>query len=489
MTRVSLIIGLLLVIVLSIANCNSLVATGQQGYEYLFIFYIPNGSVELLLNTTQNKINTSILQLEPDLPASPDFYLYWLLTGKKPQYQNVSLININVDQNLIERAWKNASLIDIPIVDPTRFAFAINPLSNISNVHIQPEIITLPINNTGYSSSLNTSITTRLVEYKLELYLVKYNLTFTVENIRAIKMIEPKSVFIEEPEELSGKYYITFYILKYNETHIELLYPGSIKTTGYHSEGVREIDTVTTHWYLLIKYSELLSNLPQDAIEWWINRTADTLFQFTRHVIYYSNNIVNIIYAPQISIAKNLLNNEYVERAQIYLYDRIVFALQAFASVEKPDFLVLFMLIGDENNVVYASKTMNLLGDIEIDITISQFTASLLALSDLTPLAFRIDPEMRTRIDQLEKQVGELATNISQLNNKLSETIDKLVNCESAKELAETRLANIDTLRKEAEELLNTVRQYLLATIAIPVAISALIGFLALKISSKKRSR
>ncbi|MEM4717789.1 MAG: hypothetical protein QXE81_03400 [Desulfurococcaceae archaeon] len=487
MIKTSLIFGVALLLI--IASCNSLIISGQRGYEYIFVFYIPHGSVGILLNTTQGRINASTLYLERDLLATPDYYLYRLLTGRRATDLNISILDTNVNQNWIEQAWRNASLVDIPIVDPTVFSFAINPLYNVSYIYLKPEIITLPINNTGYSSSLNTSIKTSLIDYSLELKLEMYNLTLTIENIRSVKTVEPKKISIQEPDELIGDYYVTFYVLDYNETHVKLLYPGSLKTTGYFSEGIRQIDAVTTHWYLLIKYEDLVSDLEQDAVEWWVNRTIDTSFQFIRQVIYYSNNVVNIIYTPQISIAKKLLNGESIERVQSYLYDRIIFALQAFASVEKPYYLALFTLIGDENTVVFASRSMDLQGAIEINITISEFVASLLALSDLTPVAFRADPDLRAQVEELKSQVNQLSTNISQLNNRLSETMNKLVNCETARELAETRLLYIDSLRREAEDLLNTARQYLLTAVAIPVAISVLMGFLALKISSKKPSK
>ncbi|MEM4763119.1 MAG: hypothetical protein QXH78_03710, partial [Desulfurococcaceae archaeon] len=72
MRKNALIISTLCLMLIAITMFQLNVVVSQQGYDALFVFYIPFGDVNTLLDAANNKLNTSIINLKLDITANPD---------------------------------------------------------------------------------------------------------------------------------------------------------------------------------------------------------------------------------------------------------------------------------------------------------------------------------------------------------------------------------------------------------------------------------
>ncbi|MEM1595839.1 MAG: hypothetical protein QXS24_01650 [Desulfurococcaceae archaeon] len=489
MRKNALIISTLCLMLIAITMFQLNVVVSQQGYDALFVFYIPFGDVNTLLDAANNKLNTSIINLKLDITANPDFYLYWLITGEIPSNTNISLLDVQANQERILYLWSNATLIDIPVVNPEKHPSAINPVMNISANYIPPFTFDIPINSSKYLDSLGTDVLVEVNETNLKVTLTKYNVSLTT-NFNTSRTLGPTLVNITEPETIAGEYFISFYVVSVdNYTNmVKLFFPGSIKTSYYASQTLGDA-RATTHWYLVQIYRDLASSLPQDALNWWINSTINTTVQFLTNAIHKSQNAIYITYIPQPIIADKILDEQSIVKLQQYLFDQLVGVLVNTVGYTKQNYLAVFILVNNEKSyAVFAGKNLSISGEVNVNYTMTQMVGTLLSYSNALPFNNSAILSLSTKIRELEGTVSQLRTNVDELNSTLTNTKNKLTSCESERELLRAKTADIDVIRKEAEELMNTAKLYIAGGLAVVIAISSLLGFLALRIATKKKS-
>lgn len=485
--RYEKIVGFMVFMVILIAMAQSLISSAQGGFDYLFIYIVPAGNIDTFRNVNISILSTSLLRLEKTIDTTPDYYILWLLTGLKPRQLDINILaSIGlVNQDRVIEAWGNATLTDIPVVDPRRHPFSINPVQYFDEISLPPEIITMPINGSGYTETLKTRIVNTLREYTLDILLLDYNVSIRFDNIKASRSAGPARVAINETG-TQWYYNVLLYLVDYNETHITLAFPGAIRSTGYMSGPISEIVGATLHWYMLIKYKDTYERLGSHFLSWVLNWTVDTSVSFATEVFTRTNKTVNIAYLPHVSIARSILSEEEARVVEYYLYDKLVFYLGTKGRVDKPNYLALLLFLGDENSAVFLSGQPVSRAELDVEMTIDEFIASLLTLSDLTPLATRIDPYLRERLKSLEVENFRLNTMIAELNTKINKTEDELAKCRSSLDLAEAKVSNIEAIVEENRELVRTLQQYVLMIIAISIAVSGLLGFLLSRVLAKK---
>jgi len=483
------VISVLCLTLLAISILQLSVTHSQQGYDAIFVFYIPYGKTEILVNATSTMWNTSIMNLKLDLSSNPDFYLYWLITGEIPSSNNISLLNTQADQDRILLLWSNATLIDIPLVDPRSHSSCINPVMNISINHIPPAVLEVPINGSTYWDLLQTQVSVEINNTRLRVELTEYNATFETVNFEATRSLGPRLINITRPYSIAGEYYISLYIDEVNNetSTVKIFFPGSIKSSYYASTGLGNIQA-STHWYLLEVYRNITKSISPIALEWWINNTINSTTQFINNAVINSKNSIYIVYIPHLLIARDLLSEQSFNQTQKYLFEQLVKSLTSTATYTWTNYLTIFLLIGgEEGYAVFAGKTLNVRGLVSIDYTMTQLVGVLLSYSNATPFNNSMLLALTVKTRLLENENSQLRSSIDDLNATLTSTRNELSQCESERELLRVKTLDIDATKKEAEELMNTAKLYIMSGLIAVIAFTTLMGFLAFRISVKKK--
>ncbi|MEM2170315.1 MAG: hypothetical protein QXU03_00930 [Desulfurococcaceae archaeon] len=477
-------------LVASILHANPALGAHESSYSYLFVFYVPYADPEKIANiTSRYELNSTTVKLHLDIDASPDYYFYWVLTGKRPEEKNILLYTSEADQERIRALWSNATLVDIPLVDPHNHASAINPVFSIQQSHLAPAIIEVPINGTSYWEELGTTIKTSLTDVRLEVTLEDFNISLTSFNVTTSKYLGPRAVNVTKPESRAGEYYISFYLVNISENTIKLFFPGALKTANYTSPGISKIEGVTSHWYLIARYKDVAKDVTGEALEWWLNITATTSQMYLARAIMDTGSTTYMLYVPHIAIARELLNKESLVGYETHVYDLMVSMLTAMADPRKPNYLAVFLAVNEEEaNVVFASKKAISVELPGVDLTMSQFVGILLSYSNALPLRHDEMLQLSIQVSDLKNQVASLNSTISELNTTLTDTQNKLATCEGDREVLQVKLLEVEALHKNAENLMNTAQLYLASGLVSVIAISALLGFLAFRASAKKRA-
>ena len=472
----------IITLILLIGVIQQPVINSEEGYNYLILFYIPYANTALLQSKLGNYgLNSTIISLTIDGVVNPDYYLYWITTGKRPSNENISLLEVfNVDQNRILSLWQNTTLVDIPIVDPGYHTSCINPVMNIENVSLIPSVIKVSINGTIYSSELKTNITTYLVNNKLEVVLEAYNITLKSPNITTYKALGPRLIQVYDTER-SGNYTIELYVVNVEEDEITLFFPVALKTSCYSSDTIDTIEA-TTHWILLVKYSNITPLLTSEAISWWLNRTVNTLQLFIKKAITKTNNYMHVIYIPQLMIARNIihLDNRIVSSVEERIYEMIIPYVKEVLPARERYLMIFISIGGEENSIVFAPSTMQ----IDFDLTITQIPSLILPYTQISPFQGSLALYLNRRVSDLSSKVDKLNTTLIEMNTTLIDTSDRLAKCESEKDMLLNETYIVQQVTR-LEELEKTISMYIATIVIVVTTISLLLGFLAYRAALK----
>jgi len=471
-------VALILLLISIVVSVNT--AHSQGDLRYIVIVITPGLSLNGVNNATSVLgINTTTLQLLLDGPENPDYYVHWLVLGKKPESTNVLLLEppgydlMNNYTERISKVWSSAVIVDIPLVNPELNISAINTWYNLTSNSLEPKILEVEVNSTVFWEQLRTSISVELRDVELEIRIEEFNISFIVNNITLSKTTAFKAVNITGVESIAdGVYYIGFYVLEVSNESVKLLFPGSLRTTGFMSSNIKPIEARLVPWTLVYQYRDFFSNLPDEAREWIVNLTISTTQNLITRAISDTSAGVYIVYAPHIRVAE-LLN--VTGSVEVILAENII---SPFATNRvRPGFLLVIFNPKEGFAVHYGNYAV--LSDLEL--TVSQYTSILLSFSDLSPIQSVVMlkelSDLRDRVRELEQNISDLSEKVNDLNNTLQETRNNLHRCESSRDYLESRLMNIDKELQHAEELRRSAYLYITTGLLITVAIGILLGF------------
>ncbi|MEM2025371.1 MAG: hypothetical protein QXW94_03685 [Desulfurococcaceae archaeon] len=478
------------IFILIIISTNAAITSAQCNYEYLFIFYIPWGNPQVLVEkAVASGLSAYATPLYRDANASADFYLYWLITGSRPTLPDFSLHGINiseVNQTRISAIWSNSTLIDIPIVDPSAHGAAINPTINATYALISPKVFEIETNSSVFWDELNTDIGTISLGDELYVVLSSYNLTLVTHNVSLGRTLGPLKLNATKIDQRSGIYYISFYVLDVSGKSVKLLFPGAIRSSGYASRGIGELEGLTTHWHLLLSNIDLARSLPDEVKLWWLDQSINSIQVMLSRAFVDTDNRVYIMYVPNLSLVKLILGEEYMRGFQERLYDLILSTLTKYIALKKPNYLALFLDVNEEApSIVYASPCLSSSGVVS-EVSVSQTIGILFSFSSALPLRNIEGLELASRVKDLEKDVNNVRATVAQLNTTLKNVESRLSKCESERDILQVKLMDVELVRKAAEDMMRTSYMYITGGLLINVAICILLGFLAYRASLKK---
>jgi hypothetical protein len=478
--------SILVVILTAALILNNSITYSQGEVKYMVIMYAPHISLNSILNRAEAlNITVSTIQLKLDGPLNPDYYAYWLLLGKRP-VENISLLEYKPSVKEEERLrllWSNATLIDIPLVNLELNISAVNTMYNLTFNTLKPEILEVPVNNSIFWKQLNTTIRVELKDVELAITLEKYNVTLALGNITIYRDTTPRAINVTDLEGVAnGLYYIVFYVLNVENNTIKLLFPGSLRTSGFTSGDIKPIEGLLVPWTLIYTYRDFYIKLPEDVREWIMNLTIETTQRILIRAIDDTNTSIYIIYAPHIVVARALNITSSVDER---LSDAVFSVFKTFIQFRKPGFFLVFFnpVVNEESGFAafYGGYTMSS----DLEFTVSQFTSILLSYSQISPIPGLIildnSAKLSDRVKELERQVSDLTSKVNELNTTLQDTNNRLASCESTRDLLEVRLIGINETLKRAEELERTAYLYISTGLLVTVAIGVLMGFFAIR--------
>jgi len=477
---------MLLVILVAALILNSSAVYSQGEVKYMVIIYTPRVSLNSIFSRAEAlNFTISTLQLKLDGPLNPDYYAYWLLLGKRPA-ENISLLEYKPSVEEEERLhllWSSVTLIDIPLVNLELNVSAVNTMYNLTLNTLKPEILEIPVNSSIFWKQLTTTIRAELKDVELTITLEKYNLTLIVSNITNYRATAPRAINVTDVEGVaSGLYYIVFYALGVENNTIKLLFPGSLRTSGFTSENIKPIEGLLVPWTLIYTYRDFYNRLPESVREWIINLTIETTQRILIRAIDDANTSMYIIYTPHVLVAEALNITSSVDER---LVDAVFSMFKTFIQFRKPGFLLVLFnpVAGGESGFAafYGDYAVNS----DLDLTVSQFTSILLSYSQLSPIPgltiLSNSARLSDRVRELEGQVSNLTSRVNELNTTLQDTNNRLASCESTRDLLEVRLMGINETLKRAEELERTAYLYISTGLLVTVAIGVLLGFFAIR--------
>ncbi|GEM_PF-5885117 len=483
--------GVLLIALITLWIISTGVATSaQQGYRNIIVFFIPGGGVEelksVLDNTTQLKYQ--VFPLENPYNAPLDYYVYWLLSASKPSRTSIQLTSESINQSRIVYYWGNATLVDIPSVDPSIHPSAINPLVNLSSYSIPPAILRIPINGSIYWETLKTEVKSTLEGNTLKITLVAYNTSGSTTSPTSGKTIGPIAINTTETTGKKGSYRLLFYIVETTSNEVTLFFPGALATTGYASNGFTEFNDVFIYWFFLQEYKDLISKLDSNTMEWWFAQTAGSSIRFVRKALSESNNNVIYAYLPHLALIQELLGEEWYNKTAVNFYKVVVNELTGFANTLKPGYLAVIVLSSRNGDyVVYTSPQLKN-EELLAPTSYPELIAILSTYSSRSVFNNYGSLRDSSELVDIKNQLNECQQNITQLNQTISGLQDRYSTCEAEKELYRIRVEDVDKTLQQARELEKTARQYLLIGLVVPIAISILLGFIAIRIAKMKHS-
>ncbi|MEM0325590.1 MAG: hypothetical protein QW733_00965 [Desulfurococcaceae archaeon] len=483
----SRILVIALVVLVLVATIRTEALQGEDEPSSIFIVYAPYVNLTAIADRLKNyNVLSEVLTALQDIPE-PDYLLLWVLTGYRPPEKATML---DPQDELIERTinlWYNAALVDIPLADPTRHNYSLNPLFKIT-LHLPPQVLTVPINGSDYWELLNTAITTTLSDVKLEVKLDKYGVTLVSLNITTIRELGPKPIKINVSDEESYDYYISFYLLEVNGDYLKLLFPGALSTSGYMSQAVKPIEGLNIHWYVpLVKYRDILTNLTADAKTWWITRSMDYSSRIVMRAVSDINVPVYHIYLPHLALARTLeLDDETMNNVVNRFEDLVVDVVYRFILLEKKHSVVVVISYGEKENVLLAGAIEGF-EEIGVELTMTMLAGMILSYSAVSPFPNARLLSVADRARNLERELSDVKTRLFYIEFELNDTREQLRSCEGDLNLAQSRLANLNELEGKAREIYNTALLYLSTGLIATIVISCSLGYLAYKVASKKK--
>jgi hypothetical protein len=461
-------------------------------YRSLIVIFLPGGRLEPLIESLNKTgfLKVQWARLADDLGAPLDFYIAWLLAGEPPASKNVSLYDAHVVGERAYRLWDHVVLVDIPPIDPTIYKSAVNLLYNWSINQIQPAIFEVPVNGTVYWGDLDTLLNITVEGYTFRLRLERYATGITIANVTPGLELGPILINATELGERSGLYWLTFYLVNLTESKAIIFFPGAMRTRGFYSEVFSEPMEVLVHWSMIYRNRHMLEALGREAIVWWFNKTVLTTSSIVNKTLAESNRTLYIVYAPHADIAQRLLSEELYNEIAQAIYDKLVRDIVLSANRYKPDFLAIFILSSPNGTyAVFASRLLPETKELEGYWTMSGLVSTIMTYSAGSPLKHQVALEDSNKLVEVQNENSQLRVNLTFCNLTLQDTSRRLSSCESDRSLLQAKVAEIDRLKSEAEELKRAALAYISTGIATSVAIAILMGFLGLRVTAKRRTR
>ena len=545
--------GVFVLMVIIASLINPLIARGNDLGGVLAI-YLPGMTmndasyIAYLLNTSDYGIS----ELRPTPPYDYSLFMYGFLTGATDSYDKTPLNESHVlyrgvlyswveivDQNWLNATWGNVSLINIPMINPLNHSSAVNPLYSAYTRTLKPFASTIRINESIEWIELNTSLTVSVEDGKVKILLDSYNVTFTI-NQSAKTSSEVKLSINQTGRVEPGDYYVKFYLLSLNETHITVFFPGTTSSTGWLSTSLGEVTGTLPLWFL---YEEWFSNeLDGEALKWWFNESLTGFEKIVNTTLSRSSLGVNLIYHPYLLLIEKLgvqLNSTELRTSVCESVARII---SGFLT-RKPTSLILlvnpFQTVGEPSisppGVKLTRGVYNVTGNITelyeyltsqdgINYTLlnkgveqyflvntpelegvgnglvfyipsgflsshntESFQASNLAYY-LLLLSNYYNPSIGVLIDLLNSKNGiisglnatidELQLRINELNTTVSNLREELSTCQSSNANLSTRILMVEEELKKAEELRNQAYVFITMGLAGVVIIALGLSFI-----------
>ncbi|MGC8982272.1 MAG: hypothetical protein ACP5KA_00725 [Desulfurococcaceae archaeon] len=461
-------------------------ALAEEGlHDTLVVIYAPRANLTQVREML-GKYNISHVLLRADLEEpAPSLYVAWALTGRRAR-SDVTLLDIPEEaRNATYTMWSNATLIDVPFIDPLKHPYAVNPIQNFT-LHIPPALFSVPVNGSTYLSTLNTTVSATLVGERLELFLDKYNITLVSANITSARELGPRKLKMNTTYgEL--EYYVSFYVTKASESSIEILFPGALPTTGIASPGINPVDGLLVHWYMpLVAYRSILANLTSDAAEWWIARSIDASLLLVTRGVSDTNTTVYHIYMPHAELAMGAVERELFSKVVGKLSEAIASVLYFSVLPKKPGALVVVISFDNTtDNVLFAGRIRNA-GNIAADLTMSQLIGLVLSYSRALPLDHSTLLEGVKKLKSVEEELKNTKSQLTATELELNSTKSQLSACRAELDVAQSRLVNVEELEKTAKNMLTTAQLYMSMGLTATLALSALMGILAYRAAIKR---
>ncbi|WP_440059550.1 hypothetical protein ACSU1N_07130 [Thermogladius sp. 4427co] len=279
-----------------------------QSMKFIMI-YAPSADPAVIMNSSLVGNNTEIIKVEPEPPYS---YLLDLMRIIDPSI-NISVNIINetiafagnryaslvelVNQSFVNTIWRGnfTVFIGVPGLNPNTTGMAINPYYNLSGNYIQPEVFDIPVNGSTYWSILNTSLQLLKTNEGFSINLTNYGVLQYFDN----NTLDTPSFAVSVPSGLNispGIYYLKFKIISVNTTHVRVLFPGTLVSSGWLNSFYGSF----TEPVVIIKLIpiEFLKTLPPDALLWVFNLSCNLYNYLATKATWYTSGGVYIMYYP-----------------------------------------------------------------------------------------------------------------------------------------------------------------------------------------------
>lgn len=274
----------------------------QEVRGRVLIVIAPELDIQLLKNITAVEAiinSSSILNVEAKEPFDRLFYEILILNGTvKGEIDRDKPWDI-LDYERLNRMWNpnDTVFINFMPLNPEKYNASINPIFNITNDYIKPDVIVVKINETSLWGLINVNITVIRVNETFRITLGGKGVYREYKDILFTKNVtSPFMINLTENSGLKpGFYYVKFRIISYNETHVKLLFPGSRIREGWASK-IFGLYLNPVYPYSLSGIKNVLNELEADDVEWVLNETIEyynsLLDLATRHrnatVFFYS---------------------------------------------------------------------------------------------------------------------------------------------------------------------------------------------------------
>jgi len=346
-------VGTLVLLVITALLSNPLLVHGN-GVGDLLAIYLPGLAkdealhIASLLNTTDYGVS----QVTPVPPYDYNLFMYGFLTGELYVYDKIPLNESHVllqgapyswpevlDQDLLNAVWGNVSLINIPMINPANHSNSLNPFYNTFAKKLNPFIATIRINESIEWVELNTPMTVVVENEKVKILLNYYNISLSID--QSLKSSNEVKISVNETKGVEpGDYYIKFYMVSKNETHVTIFFPGTISSKGWLSAPLGEVTGTLPLWFL---YQEWFGDeLDSEALAWWFNESLKAFEKVLNTTLSRSSVHVHIIYNPYLLLTEKMSFRLNSTELRLRVCESVVRVVSAFLE-RKPNSLIILI--------------------------------------------------------------------------------------------------------------------------------------------------
>ncbi|MCY0868647.1 MAG: hypothetical protein OWQ48_05410 [Desulfurococcus sp.] len=482
----------LLSLILVLAYGNSVSA--QVTPSAVVYIYLPDSNHQVVLNIIRevygNTTPVGFYLVEPQENLSPLYYLYWLTTGVKPHEETVTYRDVNQSRVLV--LWNNTAMVNNPLVDPSINSYSYNPLYNLTGKYIPPRLLTLRANESIYWDDIGVSMRVNLTGGVLTIEVGEY--IWQLNTSQSRELTPPRIYVLENSTGRveAGNYTMTFYVIQASEGNITLFYPGSIMIGVGMGSGLKSVIADTVAWNLVLDYSRLFLELPEDAASWWLNQTMLSLIDVLKLALSNPSTPVVHVYVPQLSVLKSITGGSIPQKYLDTVYEGFRMLLASVRASRGNALIAVFDPGGSTSGCGYLALVGSGVQQVDLTLTSSQLVSLLLASSSITPLGYssvlKAISERDINISELNTKIYELNNTISTLNQTVSELNDKLATCSSENILLKANTTRINEELNRIRELRDQAHTYATIGLAVTLTVAVALGLLSRQVARRKHS-